>query len=620
MNENIYNILNSYAENHDPQYAIFLKGLWGCGKTYFIKNWMTQYDKDHPSDENALTLKPIYVSLYGIKQISDIRAAIDKEINPFFYSKTGKFITGFAKVLSKVVLKTDIDINSDKNSDISISGTIDPLSIFKTPIDEIGGVKFIIFDDLERCLLDMKEALGFINYFVEHYNCHVIIIGDDSHFTDDKKRTFEGFKEKTIGREFEIQADVNNAIKSFLDEVPISDFLKSEQELITSCFLATKYNNLRLLRQCLYDFKTQAQKYFDKIEKNKDFFRSLLCSYIVTYAEYHNVEGRDLFVSIAQKGYAFFLMGDKEKESANRLMSKYFHNNNTYISNVLNSSVSFVLAQIREGRSLDEYIDKQLSTEQKQNCPWNQLTDYWRMDNTMFNGVYMQTISALKNDKIIAASALSYVLAYLFYFDSLDIIRINDDTIEYIKKGIRQILCSSIDKKNLYENFQNLRFGYRRYIITEEPIPRVKEMMDFAEQIYREVNAKMKDDMQIALENLSDNNIEDLGRIECRLYPDGKDFYKAHAIFANVDANLIYHALVRMTNESRNSFLLFIKDRYGNAMTEQDATTFQDDIPFLKKLYNLIGNDLPSYTCIDKFSFNGLLTTIKSAIENIDKS
>ena len=55
-------------------------------------------------------------------------------------------------------------------------------------------------------------------------------------------------------------------------------------------------------------------------------------------------------------------------------------------------------------------------------------------------------------------------------------------------------------------------------------------------------------------------------------------------------------------------------------MTEQDATTFQDDIPFLKKLYNLIGNDLPSYTCIDKFSFNGLLTTIKSAIENIDKS
>lgn len=38
--------------------------------------------------------------------------------------------------------------------------------------------------------------------------------------------------------------------------------------------------------------------------------------------------------------------------------------------------------------------------------------------------------------------------------------------------------------------FKNLRFGYRRYIITEEPIPRVKEMMDFAEQIYREVNAK----------------------------------------------------------------------------------------------------------------------------------
>ncbi|MFK2020937.1 P-loop NTPase fold protein [Bacteroides fragilis] len=35
MNRNILTFLNEYAEIPDPQYAIMLRGAWGCGKTFF---------------------------------------------------------------------------------------------------------------------------------------------------------------------------------------------------------------------------------------------------------------------------------------------------------------------------------------------------------------------------------------------------------------------------------------------------------------------------------------------------------------------------------------------------------------------------------------------------------
>ncbi|MFK2305108.1 P-loop NTPase fold protein [Bacteroides fragilis] len=42
MNRNILTFLNEYAEIPDPQYAIMLRGAWGCGKTFFIRQWIKQ--------------------------------------------------------------------------------------------------------------------------------------------------------------------------------------------------------------------------------------------------------------------------------------------------------------------------------------------------------------------------------------------------------------------------------------------------------------------------------------------------------------------------------------------------------------------------------------------------
>lgn len=43
MNTLILDFLNSYADNPNPQYAVMLKGKWGCGKTHLIKQWKKRF-------------------------------------------------------------------------------------------------------------------------------------------------------------------------------------------------------------------------------------------------------------------------------------------------------------------------------------------------------------------------------------------------------------------------------------------------------------------------------------------------------------------------------------------------------------------------------------------------
>lgn len=56
MNESIFSFLNYYASCPNPQYAIMLRGNWGCGKTYFIKRWLKSFEQKakQPADENSI--------------------------------------------------------------------------------------------------------------------------------------------------------------------------------------------------------------------------------------------------------------------------------------------------------------------------------------------------------------------------------------------------------------------------------------------------------------------------------------------------------------------------------------------------------------------------------------
>ena len=67
---------------------------------------------------------------------------------------------------------------------------------------------------------------------------------------------FKDFKEKTIGRTFEIKLNIGETLDFFIGEISTNNrnLLSENKELIIKIFHASKFDNLRVLRQCLNDY------------------------------------------------------------------------------------------------------------------------------------------------------------------------------------------------------------------------------------------------------------------------------------------------------------------------------------------------------------------------------
>lgn len=219
-NEEIIKFLNEYVEIPNPQYAVMLKGAWGCGKTFFIQQWIKTL-KNNDVEKDKLNWKPIYISLFGLKEVQQVTESINKEIYPWLYSKGAKFIKNFLKAASKIVLRYDIDADGNGKNEGSATLNLDSILLLKEDNNEIKGNKILIFDDFERCNINFETLLGYINYFSEHCKCKIIIIGDESKLrikeSENGELKFKDFKEKTIGRTFEIKTNISETVDFFIN-------------------------------------------------------------------------------------------------------------------------------------------------------------------------------------------------------------------------------------------------------------------------------------------------------------------------------------------------------------------------------------------------------------------
>ena len=414
MNELISKYLSDYLHNPDPQYAVMLKGKWGCGKSFFVNKWIKEYT---PAGKKK-SLEPIYVSLYGLKDTSQITEAIDRVLHPLLYSKGAELTKKLLGIAGKVVLKTSFDVNKDGNENISLDATLDSVSLLLSK-DNIIGNKLIIFDDLERCLIDMKLLLGYINSFVEHGSCHVILVGDETRVVSRWKKTLIEFKEKTVGREFEIMPDVDDAITCFLHGyIPSDEWLQNQKTLNTDIFHATECNNLRILRQCLYDFNGLNVEVRDSIEENDEpFMQSLLASYIVVYCEYRG-KCHDLF-SQWEWSYDAGIAGNNEmKERISALCQKYKSVEGKHNLDVLNTNhITNIVRWIELGHGLNTYVKETLGMMRHNTTHLEKLANFWDMPLEVFK----TECSALEQDVVDNAFPniflLGRSLAFLAFFD-----------------------------------------------------------------------------------------------------------------------------------------------------------------------------------------------------------
>ncbi|MBV6627458.1 MAG: NTPase [Rivularia sp. (in: Bacteria)] len=254
INSHIEEYLDYYCSlSHAPGFAVLLKGQWGCGKTWFIEKYREKL--------KAKKQKCLYVSLNGITSFTEIGEAFLQQLNPFWASKemaiVRKVSGGLFKGLLKGTLK--IDLNNDGKDDGTWSFGIPDINV--PEYLKITNETILIFDDLERCKIDISNLLGYINNFVEHDDLKVIIVANEDELfkqdSSDNNTSYKVIKEKLIGKTFGVSLDFEGALKNFITIANDSNggqFLSDNIELIETLYQKANYENLRCLRDIILDF------------------------------------------------------------------------------------------------------------------------------------------------------------------------------------------------------------------------------------------------------------------------------------------------------------------------------------------------------------------------------
>ena len=473
MNENIVNFLNGYMMNPDPQYAVLLKGKWGCGKTHFINHWIDTYQKQEAEDK---VLEPVYVSLYGLSETKQITTAINRVLYPILYGKAAKAGKTFLKFMSAIVLKCDVDWNKDGNSDFSMDLGLDALSIFKSEDEQVKKGNLLIFDDLERCDVPMKKLLGYLNFFVEQCNCHLIVIGDEDKIAEgENKKIFGEFKEKTIGREFEIATDIHSALDTFVNQTPKNDFVVGHQEQIEKFFAMTKCDNLRILRQALWDFSRFEESMTDFLgdSRYEDIMIHVLGTYIISYCEYRgkNHQLFDAWIQYAIKGQQF----DKEKieNLKSQLGDLHQRYNNIYqrLSNYQTFKIEFVervLLELNTGNSIKDYVGKEYFAPIAEVRSWARINEVYAMSNKEFITFYRTLIDDICGIQVTSMKNLGYAIAYLVYLDSRTIKEFDEKDFNNIREALPKYWEAFQDEESVYDARIAFSRGVNSYMTTEK--------------------------------------------------------------------------------------------------------------------------------------------------------
>lgn len=620
MNENIVNFLNGYMMNPDPQYAVLLKGKWGCGKTHFINHWIDAY-KGNPTTEQVL--EPIYVSLYGLSDTKQITTAINRVICPILYGKAAKAGKVLAKIASAMVLKHEVDLNYDGISDLSINIGIDSLSKFKSNDSLANSKKLLIFDDLERCDIPMKKLLGYLNFFVEQCNCHLIVIGDEDKIAEgENKKIFGEFKEKTIGREFEIATDIHSALDTFVNQTPKNDFVVGHQEQIEKFFAMTECDNLRILRQALWDFSRFEESMTDFLgdSRYEDIMIHVLGTYIISYCEYRG-KNHELLDKWIQYNYKGLHIAQKEIEQLkSQLGDLHQRYNNIYqrLSNYQTFKIEFVervLLELNTGNSIKDYVGKEYFAPIAEVRSWARINEVYAMSNKEFITFYRTLIDDICGIQVTSMKNLGYAIAYLVYLDSRTIKEFDEKDFNNIREALPKYWEAFQDEESVYDARIAFSRGVNSYMTTEK-LKRLPEICAKFNEEYENRLKMSKNLMTRTLEELSDSNVDELCTLNKQALPDHSCTYDMVSIFNHVDMDKLMGNLLNLSNESLNSFTHFIRDRYYLSYNMSDwKHETNDDIKPLEKLKGKVDEVIKTEEYIRKAAFMNLSKSLDGAIK-----
>jgi hypothetical protein len=219
-------LLNDIINKEEPSVTI-IKGEWGIGKTFFIRELLNQFKEQRTA----------YVSLFNHESVNDLKSKIIFDlVSPTGIAQKGSAIS---TILSKIPLLEQLN---------SISNLSDC-------IVQLAGEKYlngtvICFDDIERKPehFSFDVFLGFLSILKEVHQCKILLIMNDKELDTAELDELGIYKEKIIDYEINYQPTNTEIIKSLIHKSGISDKYCA---IVVEEILNSNESNLRSIKKAI---------------------------------------------------------------------------------------------------------------------------------------------------------------------------------------------------------------------------------------------------------------------------------------------------------------------------------------------------------------------------------
>ncbi|EAB5769725.1 hypothetical protein LUS21_002914 [Salmonella enterica] len=613
LNNHIIDNLNYYLNTSTPEYAFMITGGWGAGKTHFIESFIKEYNKN--AIDNQSGNKIIKISLFGFKTTSSIDEMIFQSLHPLLGHRYTKLAGNILKGALKLGCK--IDINGDSRPDVDINASLDKIKfseIFSTNTDT--GEIIIALDDLERTDIPLKEILGYVNYLVEISKVKVILIANekilhekDKSSEDKTKDVYSKFKEKVIGKTFQIKHNIDNVLDSFLDESECEP-LKRHRDVIKNIYIRSDDTNLRKIKQSILDFGYIAN-YIDEEQLKNDEYSSLLIR--VFFALSLEIKSGELSENELRKNEPF--KNEKtNSDGSNNVFYKYdISYRNLYVGDLW-ADILFK----GDASNLKSATDELVYFKQQKNNEhplWFKLWNFSTLNEEQFISLTNQLLLEFDSLQEEEHQVYLHKLALIIYFSknaliSKEIDEINNTVYEYIKTY--KDGWAILDNRSIEDIVFGNNTGYSYYNDSDEDF---RKLFNLLRSERKSISDKLKHQAEIIRANeiftyLSQGNKDELINI---LYTENQ--FKP--FFNKLNAEDLVKTLLQSSNYITSYFNHLIKERYTSRDTLDGLRAYKYlkiEEGFLIDLQNKISKETPRMPPLKKHFMEQLDTTIKEII------
>ena len=258
--------IERYLSQKEQAGALLITGKWGSGKTYLVKKIISRINED---GNYAIGM----ISLFGLTSIGEIKDSVNEVYVSFCVNSSLIKANKLKKKTAKLVKDATEVISSAASGNIPVTAVSKGLSalvstdffsffevrntVGKNKDNPSGRPFALVFDDFERCKVDIEDRIGVINEFLENKHIKTIIIADEEKIEEEKYREI---KEKLISRTIRLSVDDLQMISAIVDEYRTNNemykaFLEDHKSVLFSAFRDSSYNNLRALKVCLCEFE-----------------------------------------------------------------------------------------------------------------------------------------------------------------------------------------------------------------------------------------------------------------------------------------------------------------------------------------------------------------------------